>query len=169
MDYRRRRLGEWLRYHALLLAVSVGIVLLQSQLLPQILGVQLNLLLVAVVAATIINPSLAGALLAFYGGLTLDLLGHTSLGLHGLALLLAVGLTQLILRRLDGENIVLVLLLVAAATLIYHLLTAGLFALLYHPLNWVLFIVAPALVINLIIALPEYLLIRWWSDRRRAW
>lgn len=169
MDYRRRRLSEWIWFHMALMLAGCGCALIQTQLLPVLLGARINLLLIAVIVVTMLISTPQGALLALYGGLCLDLLGYTPLGSHALALMAAVLLANLVTEQFPAENIFLVLGLVGGGTVLYHGIMFILGQFNQAWLDGIIIVIVPALVINLIIALPEFLLIRWWYERRRAW
>lgn len=149
----------------MLAMVLLAVALLQAGLLPRPLGVPPNVLLVGVVCWAALKGANQAAPAAFYSGLWLDLLSGRTLGNHALTLLLAVALAAAIVRAFDDENWLLPLSIVASGTLIFHLIpiiTAG------GAGNWAEFtivILLPTLFWNTILALPEYMLLRWWSRR----
>ena len=167
MDYRRRRLEERVSHQIVLALLMVLTALAQVNLLPMVLRAPLNLVLVAVVAWTMVRDANAGAAVAFYGGLTLDLLAGTPVGAHILPLLLVAGITNVVIERFPAENWLLTLLLVGAGTPIYHLIVLVFSGGASNWLVWAAVVLPPALVVNLILALPEYLVLQWWNERRQ--
>ena len=165
MDYRRRRLSEHVWDNLWLCLVAAATVLIQTQLLPSIFAARINLLLVAVVVWALLRADSRAALMAFYGGLTLDLLGSLTLGVHAFALLLVVGLAYPAAERLPAENWLLVLLLVGLGTMCYQALMLLATSDLQTWQSWATFVLAPALIVNLVVALPQFLVLRWWSER----
>jgi rod shape-determining protein MreD len=167
MDYRRRRLEERISHQIMLALLTLLTVIVQVNLLPMVLRASLNLVLVAVVAWTMVRDANTGAAVAFYGGLALDLLAGTPIGSHILPLLLVAGLTTVVIERFPAENWLLTLLLVGAGTPIYHLIVMIFSGGASNWLVWAAVVLPPALVVNLILALPEYLVLQWWNERRQ--
>lgn len=166
MDYRRRRLSERISAQLGLALLVIATALIQATLLPTFLRASLNLVLVATVVGTMLRGTTHGATVAFYAGLTLDVLAHTPLGTHILPLLLAAAITSIAMERFPAENWLLTLLLVGISTPLYHLLVVALSGGTRDWLAWLLIVPLPALVINLVLALPEYLALQWWHERR---
>jgi len=54
-----------------------------------------------------------------------------------------------------------------AGTPIYHLIVMIFSGGASNWLVWAAVVLPPALVVNLILALPEYMVLQWWNERRR--
>jgi rod shape-determining protein MreD len=168
MDYRRRRLDEHLATQVGLALLVLALTLIQTTLLPSVLQSPLNLVLIATICWTMISGPAKGAAIAFYGGLVLDLLAHSPLGSHALALLVVAGITAVVVERLPAENWLLTLILVGVGTPLYHLIVIGLNGGVTDWLSWLIVVIPPAIVINLVLSLPELMIIRWWHERHNA-
>ncbi len=168
MDYRRRRLDEQLATQVGLALLVLAAVLIQTTLLPTVLRAPLNLVLIATICWTMVSGPTKGAAIGFYGGLVLDLLAHSAFGTHALALLVVAGITAVVVERLPAENWLLTLILVAVGTPLYHLIVIGLNGPVNDWLSWLIVVIPPAIVINLVLALPEFLVIRWWHERQHT-
>src|SRR5512145_1072159 len=94
---KRRRIEERIAREIGLAFVLLGIVLVQTALIPRIFGFATNLLLVIVICQALIVGPTSATRWAFYGGLSMDLCADSLLGSHTLALLAAVLLASLIL------------------------------------------------------------------------
>ena len=90
-----------------------ALALVQSTLLPliAILGVQPDLVLLAVMSWTLLRGLVEGLVWAFVGGLWLDLLSGGPFGLSSLVLVLVVFLLSLLEASLFREHIVLVMMI----------------------------------------------------------
>ncbi len=168
MDYRRRRLDEQIATQLGLALLVLALVLIQTTLLPTVLRAPLNLVLIATICWTMISGPAKGAAIGFYGGLVLDLQAHSALGTHALALLVVAGITAVVVERLPAENWLLTLILVGVGTPLYHLIVIGLSGGVSDWISWLIVVIPPAAVINLVLALPEFLVIRWWYERRNG-
>ncbi|RRR70079.1 MAG: rod shape-determining protein MreD [Candidatus Viridilinea halotolerans] len=174
-DSQPRRLEEWLARELGRVLALVALALVQATLLHIPLGFSLPLLLVLVVSRVLVGLATpfpdreVGYALrwAIYGGLTLDLLATTPLGVHALALLLAILVVITTTRRLRIQGILIPILAILLAALAYE----GSVALLSHPapLEWASysrFVILPALLMALILMLPVYVTMRWFFE---AW
>jgi len=105
---------------------------LQSSTLLRIplLGVTPDLVFLGVVAWTIVRGLREGAIAAFTGGLTLDLLSPGWLGSHALALLLVAALVAVVTAPLHRGNLLFPVLTALLGTIGYHLLLMALTGLL---------------------------------------
>ena len=166
MDYRRRRLSQRIRTQVVIAAWLMLTVLVQTMLLPTIVGAIINLALAATVCWTLVDSTTMGAVVGFYGGLMLDLLSQSPLGSHALALLLVAGGTALIAQRFPADNWIVPLLMVATLTPLYQVLVQVAAGGTNDWLSWAVVVLVPAIVINAAIALPTFLVIRWWAERR---
>ncbi|MCS7219942.1 MAG: rod shape-determining protein MreD [Anaerolineae bacterium] len=109
--------------------------LLQSVLLPliAILGVQPDLILLAVMSWTLLRGLVEGLVWAFIGGLWLDLLSGGPFGLSSLVLVLVVFLISLLEANLFREHIILVMVIAIGAGLLHGALYLLLLRLGGHP------------------------------------
>jgi rod shape-determining protein MreD len=169
-DTQPRRLEELLAREAGRIAALVALALVQVTLLTTPLGFPAPLLLVLVVCRTLLGVGAAFPDLglsralrwALYGGLALDVLSATPLGVHALALLLAVLAVALPTRRLRVERLIIPLLATVVATPVYEAVLARLT--LPGPIDWRTYaqvVMLPTLLVALIMTLPTFFLLRW--------
>lgn len=168
MGDRRERLEARIARHVGWAALLLLLALVQGQLLPRPWGVAPNLVLAAVVCWAALRGPVPGAAWAFYGGLWLDLLSSRPLGMHALALLLAVVACVLVGAAFDRDTIVLPLVLSAIATLIFQAVLLIFGGVLENLGAYVVVVVLPVLLLNLIAALIIYWPLRWWVLQRSA-
>lgn len=175
-DTQPRRLEELLARELLRGLTIVGLGLVQVTLLITPLGFSVPLLLLITVCNVLVSvdsPSperdiLRTLRLVLYGGLTLDLLSATNLGVHILALLLALLFVMLVTHRLRVEGLFVPLFAMLGASPIYELtltLTTD-----SRPTDWLIysrFILLPALFMALIPTLPIYFSLRWLLHRQK--
>jgi rod shape-determining protein MreD len=131
------------------------VVLIQATLLSRIhfIGAQPDLLLVLVVCWSLVNGVSEGLVLAFAGGLTIDLIAGLPLGTTPLALMPVCFLGVVGRSSVYVNNVWLPMLLVAIATPIEGLLTLLIRDLRGVPVDWqgaTLRIILPALVLNVV-------------------
>ncbi len=138
----------------------------QTYLLPSFLRTTTDLVLISGVVWTLLAADQRGAMVVFYGGIVLDLLAFTTLGTHVIGGLITVAITISIAERLPTDNWLLVLLLVGTGTLINQLAIIVLTGGTSNWVGWGSIILAPAAIVNLISALPIFLLLYWWYERR---
>lgn len=169
-DTQPRRLEELLAREAGRIAALVALALAQVTLLSTPLGFPAPLVLVLVVCRTLLGVGaafpdigLSRALRwALYGGLALDVLSATPLGVHALALLLAALAVALPTRRLRVERLLVPLLAILVAAPVYEAVLALLT--LPGPIDWRSYaqvVLLPTLLAALIMTLPTFFLLRW--------
>jgi rod shape-determining protein MreD len=138
---------------------------LQATFNPQIrvFGGEPDLVFLIVLMWAARTPLQEAVALAFAGGLSIDLLSGTPLGLNTAALLPVAFAVAAVRDQLVGFGLPLVAAFAALGTLVYKLIVyvgvviAG-FAL--PPVTLFFFTVLPTLVYNLALLLPAYLLLR---------
>ena len=166
-----RRLEERLFRELLLAAALLAIAAVQTTLLPRPLGFPPNLMLLLVVCYALIAGFGPGTRWAFYGGVALDFCTGGSLGIHALALLLAVCAAVVPLARMSRENWFLPIVGTLFGALGYYLALGVLTAVLAGRLpirDFLLVAVLPDTLMLLIPALPLFMLWRAWNSRRRG-
>jgi len=154
----------------LALALLAG-AMVQTNLLPRLLGMAPNVLLLVVICQALIAGPVSGARWAFYAGLGLDLCSDSALGSHSLALLAAALLATLVLGWLSRGNWLLPLAGATLGALVYHAILALIVALLVAPIGprlYLLIVVLPGTLAVLIPALPLFLAMRWLKERQRG-
>ncbi|MCL4251147.1 MAG: rod shape-determining protein MreD [Anaerolineae bacterium] len=143
---------------------------LQGTFNPQIriLGGEPDLVFLLVLAWAARAPLQEALLLAFAGGISIDLLSAAPLGLSTLALLPVVFTVDAVREQLFGFGFPLVLIFVAAGTILVKLIfffgasVAG-FAL--PPVAALAYTILPTMVYNLVGILPIYVAVRWLARR----
>jgi len=112
--------------------------LLQATVMPQIplLGVRPDLVLLLTVAWVMVRGLHEGAILAFIGGIVLDLFSSNPLGSHGVALLLTIVPLGLLVAPLHRGNLVFPVAGAFAATILYNLLLLILLQILGEKVVW---------------------------------
>jgi rod shape-determining protein MreD len=170
-DTQRRRLEEIVARELIVALALVAIALAQVALPDRPLTLAPNVLLLLVVCRGLVAGSSSGARWAFYGGRGLDIGAGTLLGMHALALLAAVMLSLAALARLSRTSWLLPLIGVPLGMLAYHAVLATLLHLTvgpFRPQAYLTIAFLPELLATLIPALPVFLAMRWWRDRRRG-
>jgi rod shape-determining protein MreD len=166
-----RRIEERIaREFWLALALLAG-ALMQTTLLPRLLGLAPNVLLLLVICQALIAGPVSGARWAFYAGLGLDLCSDSALGSHSLALLAGALLATLVLSWLSRGNWLLPLLGVVLGSLAYHTVLALIMSLLIAPVGpqvYLVVVLLPATLLILAPALPLFLIMRVLEGRRRG-
>lgn len=155
------------------LASLALVVLVQSTLLPRIrlLGAQPDLLLVLVVCWSLFYGVSDALLLAFFGGLALDVVAGLPLGTTSLALMPVCFLGLIGRRSLYVNNIWLPVLLVALATLIEGVLMLFMRQVRGVPVEWAgaaSQIILPALLLNVLLTFVVARLMRGGTDRAES-
>jgi len=166
-----RRIEERLARELWLALVLLACALVQTTLLPRLLGMTPNVLLLLVICQALIAGPPNGARWAFYAGLGLDLCSDSPLGSHSLALLAGALLATLLLGWLSRGNWLLPLFGVAFGSLAYYAVLALITSLLVAPVGlriYAMVVVLPATLLVLIPALPLFLLMRLVEGRRRG-
>jgi rod shape-determining protein MreD len=168
---KRSRIEEILKREARILLLSVMLVLLQRVINPRILGTEVNVLMLFVIILVLIEPLYMVVRWAFYGGIAYDILSASWLGMHAVALLVAIVLVYVLLARVTNENWLLPIAAVLVGGSIYYTILA---LLLYVSVGsfgvtaYVIGVVLPAVLVVLVPALPVFLLVRWWRSVRRG-
>lgn len=145
---------------AVFVAAMLQIVIVSSILIG---GGAPDLLLVVVVALGILRGSVAGAVLGFFGGLVVDVVTLGTLGISSLVLTLAGFWSGRYAETTGRDSRVAPLVGVGTITVL-----AGVFGFLLHYLlgeavvarHSLVTALLPALVLNLVLALPVYRLLR---------
>ena len=166
-----KRLEERIVRELWLALVLLAAAMLQATVLPRIFGSTPNLLLLVIICRALLNGPPNAARWAFYAGLGLDLFADTVLGMHALALLLAVLLGTLPLAWLSRSNWLLPLLGILLGAAGYHAMMILLGSLLTAPVNaraYLSVVALPGTLLLLVPALPLFLLMRWLESRRRG-
>jgi rod shape-determining protein MreD len=166
-----RRIEERIARELWLALALLACALVQTTLLPRLLGLTPNVLLLLVICQALIAGPVSGARWAFYAGLGLDLCSDSALGSHSLALLAGALLATLVLGWLSRGNWLLPLLGVVLGSLAYHAVLVLIISLLVAPIGlqaYLLLVLLPATLLILIPALPLFLTMRVLEGRRRG-
>lgn len=145
----------------LALLVTLVAVLAQVSIMPgfSIFGAQPNLLLVLLVVWTAVRPQREALLLIPIAGFALGLLDGRPLGVTMLALAPLILMTEVRGLRLVESELLPAVGLVAIATLAYETIILLTLAVAGERLDWAAsprYILAPALVANVLLLLPVY-------------
>lgn len=155
-------------YAVVLLLTSAA--LLQSSFLPHLSwgGLKPDLVVTLVISWGLLRGANEGLLWALVGGLALDLLSATPLGLSSLILTLLILLTSLGQKRIYRANILFPLAIIFLATLGYNLASLLAWQLLGRPASWwssLLEILLPTAFLNTLVIFPLYPLLFWLHRR----
>ncbi len=155
-------------YAAVLLLTSAA--LLQSSLLPHLSrgGLKPDLVVMLVISWGLLRGVQEGLLWAFIGGLALDLLSATPLGLSALILTLLTLLTSLGQNSIYRTSILFPLAVIFLATFGYNLALLLGWQLLGRPALWgetFLEVLLPTGLLNTLVMLPLYPLLSWLHRR----
>lgn len=155
-------------YAAVLLLTSAA--LLQSSLLPHLSrgGLKPDLVVMLVISWGLLRGVQEGLLWAFIGGLALDLLSATPLGLSALILTLLTLLTSLGQKSIYRTSILFPLAVIFLATFGYNLALLLGWQLLGRPALWgetFLEVLLPTGLLNTLVMLPLYPLLPWLHRR----
>ncbi|HAL61095.1 MAG TPA: rod shape-determining protein MreD [Chloroflexi bacterium] len=147
-----------------------GAALLQSSLLPHLSpgGLKPDLVVILVISWGLLRGVKEGLLWAFIGGLALDLLSTTPLGLSTLILTLLTFLTSLGQKSIYRTNILFPLALIFLATSGYNLALLLAWQLLGRPALWgetFQEVLLPTGFLNTLAMLPLYPLLSWLHRR----
>ncbi|MBN1640556.1 MAG: rod shape-determining protein MreD [Anaerolineae bacterium] len=151
------------QYVAFLLMFALA--LLQSTVMPRIaiLGVQPDLVLMAVTSWSILRGPEEGMLWALVGGVVMDLFSGAPFGVSTLALLAVSFVSGFGPRNVLRLDILLPIAIIPLATLLYQLITLGLLSMLGWQTSWaesLRHIVLPSLLVNSLGMPIVYLLVR---------
>lgn len=144
------------------------VALLQTSLAPTVWRFRADWVLIFVICWALLRGLVPGLRWAIYGGLALDILGILPLGTHLLALLLCVLLLVALTEPLDREQPLLMMACVLGTSLLYNATLAFVQSIMVGPLPWssyMLLVVVPTTLLNTIVAVPVFALLRR-VDRR---
>lgn len=141
----------------------LSLALAQTALAPTFWRFRADWVLIAVIGWTILRGLIPGVRWALYGGLSLDLLGVMPVGSHLLALLICVIGVALVTEPLDREQPLLVIVAILAASVLYGSILALLLTAQDFNVPWryyTLIEIFPTAIINTILAIPTFALLR---------
>ncbi len=170
MNENRPKIEQRVTHQLLLALLLLSVALLQTALAPSLWRFRVDWVLLMVVSWTLLHGLVPGLRWAFYGGVSLDLLGALPVGSHLLALLLCVSAVALLMEPLDHDQPLLVLATLLLAALLYGFTLMLVLHLTGHTLplyQYSLVVVIPTAIINTIAALPTFALLRWLDRRGR--
>jgi rod shape-determining protein MreD len=132
----------------------LGLALLQTSIGPffTILGVQVDLVLVAVIGWTILRGLGEGLVWAVIGGAALDLLSGGPFGVATTALIITGLLASLGYGRVFGGQLVIPLAITFPLSLVYYIVYVVLLSMLNDPVDWLLAlsdVILPASLLNI--------------------
>jgi rod shape-determining protein MreD len=151
-----------------LAGLLLGIALLQTALAPTLWRFRVDWVLLVILSWTLLRGLLPGLRWALYGGLALDLMGAMPVGSHLLALLLSVCVVALITEPLDRTQPLLVLAVMLGATLLYGVTLTLILHIIGQTIPWgqyPLVVIVPTAIIDTIIAIPVFSLLRRFEQR----
>jgi rod shape-determining protein MreD len=138
--------------------------LLQSTVVPTVIGVRPEIVLLLVVAASLSGGMEAGVVWGFIGGLSLDLFSGAPLGVFTLTMVLVGALVNVGESNLFSTSLLLPLGAVFVATFVYHFLTIVLLQTLGWSIGWgpaMLQVALPSAVVNTLLMPLVYFFLRW--------
>lgn len=127
-------------------------------------GGTLDIVLLLTLSWTLAGEWQGGAMWGLMGGLCLDLLSGGPFGAHALALVPVAYLASLSEGRFWRSHVLLPLATVLFATVLYHLLYLTALTATGHVVAWLpslTQVTLPAVLINTLLMLPVYHLVRW--------
>ncbi len=149
-------------YLAIPLLLASG--LLQSTVVPTVMGVRPEIVLLLVVAASLSGGMEAGVVWGFIGGLSLDLFSGAPLGVFTLTMVLVGALVNVGESNLFSTSLLLPLGAVFVATFVYHFLTIVLLQTLGWSIGWgpaMVQVALPSAVVNTLLMPVVYFFLRW--------
>ncbi len=155
-----------------LIAGTLGLTLLQTSAVPafQVLGVGSNLLLVVLCCWVIVRGTEEGMILVPLAGLLVGLLSLQELATSVAAFLPIIVIAALRPHFSVHSTFGWTLAVVVAATLAHFIITALALELDGSSINWIreiLDVLLPRVLVNFVLAIPLYWLIRWSLPRPR--
>lgn len=154
-----------------LACLLLGIALLQTALSPTIWRFRVDWVLLIVLSWTLLRGLLAGLHWAMYGGISLDLLGAMPVGSHLLALLLCVCAVALVTEPLNRNQPLLVIAVMMGGALIYGVTLTLILHIVGQTIPWArypLVVIMPTAIIDTIIAIPVFGLLRRFEQRGQS-
>ena len=151
--------------------VLLGLVaILKSTLMPhlRVVGGAPDLMLLMVASWALLAPHTEAFFWAFVGGLAQDLLSGVPLGTSSLGLLLVALLANMLQAQLYRSNVVIPLFVTLVGSVVFYLVVMGVLTLTGHAVDWIYNLVnitAPTVILNLILALPVFAVIRYLYER----
>jgi rod shape-determining protein MreD len=137
------------------------VAILKSTLMPhlRVLGGAPDLMLMMVASWALLAPHTEAFFWAFVGGVAQDLLSGVPLGTSSLALLVVALLANMLQAQLYRSNVVIPLFVTLVGSVVFYLVVMGVLTLTGHAVDWIytlLNIAAPTVILNLILALPIF-------------
>ncbi len=172
MDYPKRyKIEERIGYELRAILILFGMVVMQKIIVITWIGLAVNLGLLLVVLRVLLEPVTQVVRWALYGGLLLDVTSGARLGVHAIALIIAVGIVYVLLSRITSESWVLPIVAVLVGGIVYHLCNALLLVVQFGGYDFLAYLTAvalPEMLMIVIPALPIFLLLRWVRSIRRG-
>ena len=172
MDYPKRyKIEERNGYELRAILILFGMVVMQKIIVITWIGLAVNLVLLLVVLRVLLEPVTQVVRWALYGGLLLDVTSGARLGVHAIALIIAVGIVYVLLSRITSESWVLPIVAVLVGGIVYHLCNALLLVVQFGGYDFLAYLTAvalPEMLMIVIPALPIFLLLRWVRSIRRG-
>jgi rod shape-determining protein MreD len=172
MDYPKRyKIEERIGYELRAILILFGMVVMQKIIVITWIGLAVNLVLLLVVLRVLLEPVTQVVRWALYGGLLLDVTSGARLGVHAIALIIAVGIVYVLLSRITSESWVLPIVAVLVGGIVYHLCNALLLVVQFGGYDFLAYMTAvalPEMLMIVIPALPIFLLLRWVRSIRRG-
>jgi len=172
MDYPKRyKIEERIGYELRAILILFGMVVMQKIIVVTWIGLAVNVVLLLVVLRVLLEPVTQVVRWALYGGLLLDVTSGARLGVHAIALILAVGIVYVLLSRITSESWVLPIVAVLVGGVVYHLCNALLLVVQFGRYDFFTYLTAvalPEMLMIVIPALPIFLLLRWMRSIRRG-
>lgn len=167
----RYKIGKIIWYEIRTIMFLLVVVIGQKTFLANLFGVSLNLLLLLIVLRALIEPIVIIGRWAMYGGLLLDGMSGTWLGMHSIGLILAVVTVFLLLSHITSENWILPIVAVMIGSIVYYFCNALLMYIFvgsFDLLTYLMVVFIPGLLVVLVPALPVFLTLRWLQSIRRG-
>ncbi len=149
-------MGRYLSIPILIIAA-----VLQSSVIPaiRIASGGPDLIFMLVLSWMMLADTEEGIFWAMVGGITQDLVSGLPTGTSALALVIVAFLVNLVFGPIARNNLIIPPVVIAAGTVLYHLLLIGLLAVLGRPvpISYTLtYVTFPTLLFNVVLSLPVY-------------